>query len=331
MLHVKFLASSVYSEGVAADVRNKRCEIEGMGGVTLHDVQAEQMVVEDQDYVSVPLTDSVTDDPDTTVVQSLYDQCFAHNCEVDQEMKMINFHMTPFSEQMPEICLWTNPDEFVDQKATDTTDYMKPVVRTHMDLRHPTNQQELVFSVFNRNYLPAKEETIIHSKQIAWDMFLEFATSFKQEPLPMSISDADRSAYLKKKGQSDIAEVKRLLADVPNDVDRWYALVKGTPKPGLDDGAADRVAPTQVIICKDKVYNAVFGPECTYIKNHVMRYLNDDLFIFSESAHEEYENKINRNTFRRRGKILAIDISKFDKSQDLRPSSLKCSSSPILV
>lgn len=270
----------------------------------------------DRDMIGLPLTKCVDHEADLTVLQTVYDAAFPESTTVDTYQKALHFHLTPFDTAMPEINARGTTAEFCDEKIMDPPKYMEPVLRTHLEQRHPVNQQELLYSVFNRNYMPPKDNALISSVEAAKDLFESFKSLLKEEPEKVKVSDMDISAYIDKKGEVMAQEVAQLLQKPMEAPDRWNALVKGTAKPVLTDVNADVMSPTQVIVHKDKLYNALLGPYLGQIKDEVIRLLDDKVFIYSDAAGDQLELRLTRNLDKIIGKdVNEADIGKYDKSQ----------------
>lgn len=200
-MNVKFVANARYGKKIAAQVRDYLCqmeapEIEEQIKVYDEEEDIEEEIAEiDEDWEreNANFTVEVTDKPDMDVLQTAYYEAFPQSAPIDQEQKQLEFHGKPRDEEMPEIRMKLNEEEEYDDRVLSDSSYMNPVLQTHLEPRHPINQAELVYSVFNRNYMPAKEDSLIFSMGAAQKLFDVFLSCLKRYPRQVDVSDADIS------------------------------------------------------------------------------------------------------------------------------------------
>lgn len=332
---IKMVANAKYGHRVASKVRER------LGMTEYHDPDYERdvtrffddlkdfkQVYSTRTKVEVPLTVEYDNYADLHMLQMVYNLAYPNSCDHDQYQKFLDFQTHQFNEPMTEIRAKYQEGEFVDTTVFAKPTYLTPVLQTHLEHRHPVNQQELCYSVFNRNYMPTKESTTIVSKDAAAQLLENFVDVFKRRNIELpqiDVSDMCISEYIDKKGVTMVREISRLLEDHEKEIDFWDALVKGVSKPTLEDTNVEMTSPTQVIVCKDKLYNAFFGPFLSKLKDFVVKNLPEYIFIFSDASVDKLEDKITRSKEIFEGYYSSeIDISKYDKSQGLTSFLYEC-------
>nr|WAK77762.1 MAG: RNA-dependent RNA polymerase [Fort Crockett virus] len=207
-------------------------------------------------------------------------------------------------------------------------DNVTPRLITGIGYDRPYNTNELLLALSKRNMAVPKSDTLYvyysDAKYAFENMLKTFCDSVPFFP-DLVVSSATVYEWLSTQDVSIQKQFTDLsIYDLP--LNEYSVTIKKNPKPLLDFSVFTTYSALQTIVFSSKDYNSFFCPIFKLVKERLMSILKPNVMLFTDYSPEEFTVRLNKLGFdsSRFCHSLEIDLSKYDKSQQLFHLVIEC-------